>query len=185
MPTFTWTGFRGIQSYVDQPPYTYQAPLTIDIQDAKAEATTPLIVWNENGQDNQMWECVKDPSSGYYFIQSKKTDIAGNNLVIDIKGGSKAAGKGAALEIFTKKSPPEDYDNQLWTFVDSGVSNPFGANYCYIQSKLKDPTTGQVLVIDIKGGYPGPAPAPTPAPRLDLWTQHTKKPDNQIWMTLS
>src|SRR5215470_8468662 len=97
MPTFTWTGFAGIQSYVDNDPktYPYQFPLTIDIQDAKVEAGTPLIVWNQLGQDNQMWELVSgysgDPK-GYYFIQSKMPDAkTGKPLVIDIQGGSATA----------------------------------------------------------------------------------------------
>lgn len=58
---------------------------------------------------------------GYYFIQS----VDSSNLVIDVQGASTKPG--TPLDAFTLKTKDPDWNNQLWTFIDTdgnGVTPP-------------------------------------------------------------
>jgi len=138
----------------------------IDIEGASTAAGALLDAYPQksSGADNQLWEFVPDPQgSGYYFIKSKL-----NGNVIDIQGGTTAAGlvDGTPLDAFTQKT--SGTQNQLWQFV----KDPAGSGYFFIMSQLNG------NVIDIKGA------STTAGTALDSFPMKSSGTDNQLWQVV-
>ena len=104
------SGFKYIQN-----PHT---GLVIDIHEAHGPTPPPpsgtkLDAHTKesatNNFNNQLWKLVEDGSSGWYYIESLV-----NGYVIDVKGGSTAAG--APLDASTR-NPPAHSTRQLWKLV--------------------------------------------------------------------
>ncbi|MGA8026655.1 MAG: RICIN domain-containing protein, partial [Bryobacteraceae bacterium] len=105
-----------------------------------------------------LWTFVTPDAPGICFLQNPAS-----GLVIDIQGASTKPG--THLDAYTKKSSYPDWNNQLWTFAPSSVSE-----YYFIVGDGN-------LVIDVQG-------ASTKAGTLlDAYTQKTSSPDwdNQLW----
>lgn len=142
--------------------------LVVDISNTPGN---PLYANEPTGADSQHWTMVPDPmGSGYFFFQSQWKNAMGQNVVIDIQGGSNAAG--TPLDAFPQKS--ENYNNQLWL----PVANASTPNYVFIQSWLKDPG-GLPLVVDIENNSTS---AGTP---LDAYAMKSSNNNNQLWQLVS
>jgi len=134
----------------------------IDILGASTKPNTGLDSYpqkaSSDGNDNQLWHFLPDPSgSGYFYIVSKL-----NGNVIDVQGASKAPR--TPLDAYPKKDGA-DADNQLWYFV----SDPEGSGFCFIVNKLSG------NVIDIQDASTASA-----AP-LDAYPVKFTGYDNQLW----
>lgn len=108
------SGWFFIESQVKDPDGN---TLVIDIQGGSSPVTdgTHLDAYRKKsaGYDNQLWKFVEAAGfPGWYFIQSKLTDRAGNPVVIDIQGGVANPTPKTRLDAYKQKST-SPY-NQLW-----------------------------------------------------------------------
>jgi hypothetical protein len=121
--------------------------LSVDIQGNKNIAGTPLDIWTKGDcAYNQLWNLVPSESKHYYFIQSIFVNDAGENLVIDVKGGANVTG--TEIQINTKITP--DAAHQLWEFVIPNTPDS-ASGLWYVQNKMVTKNSER-LVIDIVGG---------------------------------
>lgn len=83
--------------------------IVLDIEGCSEEEGAKVIGWEENGQDNQQWDCQR-VFCRYFMIKGKM-----NGLVLDIKGASEDEG---AKVIMWEESGD---DNQLWWEDENNV----------------------------------------------------------------
>jgi hypothetical protein len=108
------SGWSFIESQVKGP---HRNTLVIDIQGGNSPATDgrPLDAYKKKSTDydNQLWKFVEAVGfAGWYFIQSKLTDGAGNPVVIDIRGGAAIPTPNTPLDAYKQKWT--NPCNQLW-----------------------------------------------------------------------
>jgi hypothetical protein len=109
------SGWSFIESQVKDPD---GHTLVIDIQGGRSPVSdgTLLDVYKKKSTDydNQLWKFVEaiPGYAGWYFIQSKLTDAAGNHVVIDIQGGAANPAPNTSLDAYRQKST--NPFNQLW-----------------------------------------------------------------------
>jgi Ricin-type beta-trefoil lectin domain-like len=137
----------------------------VDIKDSLDVSGTPLDAnkRKEHKYGHQVWEFVKSPIEGYFYIENPAT-----SLVIDIRephGPTPPPPSGTKLDAHTKKTTAGHFNGQLWRLSEDAQTG-----WYYIESYVNG------YVIDVEGA------STTAGALLDAATRNPPAhKDSQLW----